>query len=187
MSPQDREKTAFMTPEGLFEFMRMPYGLSTAPATFARAVNIILSGLTYDICLCYFDDVIIFSKNIQEHCHRLQTVLERFRQNGLRVKASKCSFGSNTVVYLGHTVSGDGVHTDPSKIQARRELPVPANLDSLRSFLGLAGYYRRFIPHFATIAAPLNALTKKGAPFIWTEQQQAAFLTLKSFCALRLY
>jgi len=78
MSPQDREKTAFMTPEGLFEFMRMPYGLSTAPATFARAVNIILSGLTYDICLCYFDDVIIFFKSIEEHCHRLQAVLERF-------------------------------------------------------------------------------------------------------------
>ena len=184
MFPEDREKTAFITPDGLFEFLRMPYGLSTAPATFARAIGIILSGLTYDTCLCYFDDVIIFSKTIEQHCQRLQSVLQRFRENGLRVKASKCSFGANKVIYLGHSVSRDGVHTDPSKIKAVEDLAAPTTIEMLRSFLGLAGYYRRFIPQFATLAAPLTDLTKKGTPFIWTDKCQAAFLALKtSLCS----
>ena len=180
MTSEDREKTAFITPGGLFEFLRMPYGLSTAPATFSRAVGIILSGLTYDICLCYFDDVIIFSDTIEQHCERLTSVLQRFRENGLRVKASKCSFGADQVIYLGHCVSSKGVHTDPSKIKAVQDLPPPTDLDKLRSFLGLAGYYRRFIPQFATMAAPLTELTKKGIPFKWTEQHQTAFETLRA-------
>ena len=146
MSPEDQQKTAFVTPHGLFEFLRMPHGLCTAPATFARAIGIILSGLTYDICLCYFDDVIIFSKTIEQHCHRLETVLQRFRAHGLKVKASKCSFGANEVIYLGHSVSSTGIHTDPSKTKAVQNLPSPTNLEQLRSFLGLAGYYRKFIP-----------------------------------------
>ena len=151
MSPEDQQKTAFITPHGLFEFLRMPYGLCTAPATFARAIGIILSGLTYDICLCYFDDVIIFSKTIDQHCHRLQTVLQRFRAHGLKVKASKCSFGANEVIYLGHSVSSTGIHTDPSKTKAVQGLPPPTNLEQLRYFLGLAGYYRKFIPNFASL------------------------------------
>ena len=91
----------------------MPYGLSTAPATFSRAISIVLSDLTYEKCLCYFDDVIIFSKDNNDHCERLKTVLQRFREHNLRVKALKCSFGADKVVYLGHTVSSAGVHTDP--------------------------------------------------------------------------
>ena len=184
MRPEDREKTAFVTPGGLYEFLRMPYGLSTAPATFSRAISIVLSGLSYETCLCYFDDVIIFSKNIRDHCKRLRTVLQRFRDHNLRVKASKCSFGADKVVYLGHTISSAGVHTDPSKIKTVQELPPPENLETLRSFLGLAGYYRKFIPEFATIAAPLTALTKKCMPFIWEDSHQTAFLALKtSLCS----
>ena len=180
MRPEDREKTAFATPSGLYEFLRMPYGLSTAPATFSRAISIVLSGLTYETCLCYFDDVIIFSEDINDHCERLKTVLQRFREHNLRVKATKCSFGADKVVYLGHTVSSAGIHTDPSKIKAVQELPPPVNLESLRSFLGLAGYYRKFIPQFATIAAPLTALTKKCTPFTWEDRHQIAFLALKT-------
>ena len=105
MCPKDREKTAFMTPHSLFEFLRMPYGLSTAPATFSQAISIVLSGLTYEMCLCYFDDVIIFSKDMQQHCERLSTVLQCSRSQSLRVKASKCSFGCDNVIYLGHSVS----------------------------------------------------------------------------------
>ena len=180
MCPKDREKTAFMTPNGLFEFLRMPYGLSTAPATFSRAISIVLSGLTYEICLCYFDDVIIFSKDMQQHCERFSTVLERFRNQNLRVKASKCSFGCDNVVYLGHSVSKYGIHADPAKVKAIRGLAPPSTLEELRSFLGLAGYYRRFIPRFATIASPLTELTKKGVKFVWTENTESAFQHLKT-------
>ena len=105
MSGEDREKTAFITPNGFFEFNRMPFGLSNAPATFSRATGIVLSGLTYEQCLCYFDDVIVFSKDIDQHYQRLQAVLTRFREQNLRVKASKCSFGADRVLNLGHTVS----------------------------------------------------------------------------------
>ena len=131
MSQEDRQKTAFNIP---YEFLRMPYGLSTAPATFARAIGIILSGLTYDICLCYFDDVIIFSKSINEHCHRLEYVLQRFREHGIRIKASKCSYGADKVVYLGHSVSSTGVHTDPAKIKSVHDLPSPTNFEKFHSF-----------------------------------------------------
>ena len=179
MHPCDREKTAFSTPEGLYEFLRLPYGLSNAPATFSRAIGIVLSGLTYAECLCYFDDVIIFSKNMSDHCMRLNSVLNRFHQHNLRVKASKCSFGADKVVYLGHTVSSAGIHTDPKKIEVIKDLPSPSNVESLRSFLGLAGYYRKFIPDFATVSAPLTELTKKHAKFLWTDRHQKAFQTLK--------
>ena len=179
MHPSDCEKTAFSTPGGLYEFLRLPYGLSNAPATFSRAIGIVLSGLTYAECLCYFDDVIIFSKNMSEHCTRLTAVLNRFRQHNLRVKASKCSFGADKVVYLGHTVSHEGIHTDPKKIKVLKDLPSPSNLENLRSFLGLAGYYRKLIPDFATLSAPLTMLTKKHAKFLWTDQHQAAFQALK--------
>ena len=179
MHPDDCEKTAFSTPGGLYEFLRLPYGLSNAPATFSRAIGVVLSGLTYAECLCYFDDVIIFSKNMTEHCSRLTSVLNRFREHNLRVKASKCSFGADKVVYLGHTVSQEGIHTDPKKIEAIKALPAPSNLESLRSFLGIAGYYRKFIPDFATVSAPLTGLTKKGVKFSWSDQHQHAFQALK--------
>ena len=110
---------------------------------------------------------------------RLTSVLNRFRQHNLRVKASKCAFGADKVIYLGHTVSHKGIHTDPAKIEVIQNLPPPSNLEKLRSFLGLAGYYRKFIPDFATVSAPLRALTKKNVKFLWTDQHQNAFQTLQ--------
>ena len=165
MHPNDREKTAFVTPDGLYELVRLPFGLSGAPATFDRALEIILSGLQYDICLCYFDDVIIPSRNIKEHCEKLSLVLDRFRNHNLRVKASKCCFGAKAVLYLGHVVSADGVHTDPVKIESVKKIATPQNVAKLRYFLGLAGYHRKFIHNFATLTYPLVELTKKGKPF----------------------
>ena len=132
MNPQEIEKTAFIAPDGLFEFKRMPFGLSTAPASFSRAISIVLSGLTFQSCLCYFDDVLMFSKDIDQHYERLTAVLPRFRQHGLKVKASKCSFGADQVLYLGYTVSSKGVHTDPAKIEAIENLPAPVCLEKLR-------------------------------------------------------
>ena len=179
VSPEDREKTTFVTPTGSWEFLRIPFGLSGAPASFDRAMQIIMSGLNYDSYLCYFDDIIIPSKGIQEHCERLEKVLTRLRQHNLRVKASKCCFAAPKVLYLGHTVSAKGIHTDPAKIKAVSELSEPSSLEQVRSFLGLAGYYRKFIPNFATVAAPLTDLTKKESKFVWAAPQQNAFSMLK--------
>ncbi|MEL7426754.1 MAG: RNase H-like domain-containing protein [Bacteroidota bacterium] len=179
VAPEDREKTAFVTPDGLWEFCRLPFGVSNGCATFQRAIEIVLSGLTYDTCLCYFDDVIIPSSNLQEHCARLATVLSRFRLHNLRVKASKCSFGASKVLFLGHIVSAQGVHTDPKKIESVSSLCPPNSVDQVRSFLGLAGYYRKFIPNFASLSAPLVALTKKGSKFLWSTEHAASFQTLK--------
>ena len=116
VSPEDREKTAFVTPTGSWEFLRVTFGLSGAPASSDRAMQIIMSGLNYDSCLCCFDDIIIPSKGIQEHCERLEKVLARLRQHNLRVKALKCWYSAPKVLYLGHTVSAKGIHTDPSNI-----------------------------------------------------------------------
>ena len=105
VDPQDQEKTAFVTPHGLWEFVRLPFGVTGGPATFQRAIEIVLFGLTYDTCLCYFDDIIIPSNSIEQQCERLRTVLSRFRTHNLRVKASKCTFAADEVLFLGHIVS----------------------------------------------------------------------------------
>ena len=172
----DRHKTAFATSNGLYEFNRMPFGLSTAPATFQRTMDIILSGLTYAICLCYLDDVIVFGRNIQEHCERLDTVLLRMREHNLRVKLSKCKITARQVAFLGHVVSQSGIQPDPAKIAAVRDIPRPQSIKDIRSFLGLAGYYRKFIPDFATVAAPLVHLTEKHLLFVGRMNAKRLFL-----------
>ena len=139
LHPDDKEKTAFVTPDGLYEFDRLPFGLSGAPATFDRALEIISSGLQYDIGLCYFDDIIIPSETIKEHYQKLSLVVDRFRTHNLRVKASKCHFGAKTVRYLGHVVSAEGFHIDPAKIESGKRIATPQNVAQVRSFLGLAG------------------------------------------------
>ena len=131
VNPVDREKTAFVTPNGSWEFLRIPFGLSGAPASFDRAMQIIMSGLNYDSRLCYFDDIIIPSKGIQEHCERLEKVLKRLRHHNLKVKASKCCFAAPKVLYLGYTVSAEGIHTDPAKIKAVFELSEPSSLEQV--------------------------------------------------------
>ena len=179
VDPKDREKTAFVTPDGLWEFLRLPFGVSGGPATFQRAIEIVLSGLTFETCLCYFDDIIIPSCNLQQQCERLSLVLTRFREHNLKVKASKCCFGADQVLFLGHIVSSAGVHTDPKKIAAVSDLAAPKNVEQVRTFLGLAGYYRRFIPNFASLSAPLVALTKKASKFHWGAPEQNAFEVLQ--------
>ena len=180
MDPSDREKTAFTTQNGLYEFLRMPFGLASAPSTFQRMMEIVLSGLSFEMCLCYLDDVIIFSKTFDEHCERLRAVLSRFRQHNLRVKLPKCTFGARQVRYLGHLISAYGIQPDPRKIEAVQTLSTPDSIKSVRSFVGLASYYRRFIKDFSTIAAPLTDLTKKNARFNWSEACEHAFQTLKN-------
>ena len=181
VAQEDRAKTAFVTQNGLYEFTRMPFGLKTAPATFQRAIEVILAGLTFEICLCYLDDVIVFGKTLTEHNDRLKTVLTRFRDNNLRVKLAKCVFASPQVTYLGHCISQQGVSPDPTKLTAVAKIPLPSNIKEVRTFLGLTGYYRRFIPNYATVAQPLTKLTSKEYcnNFVWTDECTAAFDKLK--------
>ncbi|UYV77928.1 hypothetical protein LAZ67_15002896 [Cordylochernes scorpioides] len=176
----DREKTAFITPDGLYEFKVMPFGLCNAPATFERMMDGLLKGLKWTICLCYLDDIVVFSDDFEEHLRRLQLVLGCLRKAGLYLNSGKCRFGAKTITVLGHEVSGDGICLDPEKIRAVRDFPRPKSLKEVRSFLGLSSYYRRFIPNYAHIAQPLNALLKKDSVFSWNIEERHAFEALKS-------
>ena len=175
----DREKTAFCTTEGLFQFRVMPFGLCNAPATFQRLIDLVLAGLQWSRCLVYIDDLIIVGKSFQEHLRNLQEVLQRLREAGLKLKPSKCIFFQSSVKYLGHVVSREGVMADPDKVRKVATWPVPTSTKETQSFLGFASYYRRFIRDFAEIAKPLHRLTEKTAPFNWTVECQAAFQELR--------
>ncbi|UYV65881.1 K02A2.6-like [Cordylochernes scorpioides] len=157
----DREKTAFITPDGLYEFNVMPFGLCNAPATFERMIYNLLKGLKWTICLCYLDDIIVFSDDFEEHLRRLQLVLNCLRKAGLCLNSKKCKFGAKTITVLGHEVSENGIRPDQEKIRAGRDFATPRSLKEVRNFLGLSSYYRRFIPNYAHLAQPLNDLLKK--------------------------
>lgn len=187
MAPQDREKTAFTTPMGLFEFNSMPFGLCNAPATFQRLMERCLGHKNFESVLLYLDDVIIFSKSYEDHLRHLAEVFQVLIKHGLKIKPSKCHLMKPRVNYLGHVVSAEGVMPDPEKISAVQDWPTPTTVKEVRSFLGFAGYYRRFIPHFAQVAEPLQELIrgypceqlKRRLPIEWTERQETAFQTLK--------
>lgn len=179
MDPKDKEKTAFVTPDGLFEFNVMPFGLCNAPATFERFMDTILRGLKWEICMCYLDDVVIFGRTFKEHNSRLATVLDCLEQAGVVLNSKKCRFGDRQTVVLGLLVDKDGVRPDPRKIQAVSDFKVPRSVKELRSFLGLCSYFRRFIPRFADTAYPLTSLLQKNVPFQWTSECENAFRQLK--------
>ena len=174
-----REKSAFTTYNGLYEFIRMLFGLCNAPATFQRVMQAILAGLEWRSCFVYLDDIFIASRTFDEHLRHIKEVLERLRAAGVRLKPKKCLFLREEVPYLGHVISASGIKPDPSKTAEVEAFPVPSDVTTVRQFIGLASYYRRFIPGFASIAAPLPALTKKNAVFEWTPECQTAFDHLK--------
>ena len=181
IAEQDKEKTAFRTSSGqLFEFNQVPFGLCNAPATFSRLMDRVLAGLHWETCLFYLDDIIVFSSTWEEHLARLREVFERLRHAKLKLGATKCTFAAKEVSYLGHRVTEEGLLPDPSLLAAIRDIPPPKTATEVRSFLGLAGYYRRYVKGFAAIAAPLHALTRKDALFHWSEDCQAAFDQLKA-------
>lgn len=179
MGEESREKTAFTTPGRLFEFIVMPFGLCNAPATFQRLMESILEGLIGKACMVYLDDILVFGQTLDEHLENLVKVFERLKKAGLRLKPKKCHFLQPQVEYLGYVVSAEGVSADPKKVQAIWEYAIPGNVKSLKTFLGLASYYRRFIPNFARIAHPLHSLTRKEASYVWDAHCQEAFDCLK--------
>ena len=180
MSEKDKQKTAFSTRKGIFQFRVMPFGLTNAPATFERLMELVLRGLQWEQCLIFLDDVIVFGKDFDETLSNLHTVFDRLRTANLKLKAKKCELFQQEIKFLGHVVTPKGVKCDPEKTKAVEDWPVPTNVTQIRSFLGLASYYRRFIPNFATIASPLTRLTKKHARFVWSEECETAFKQLKS-------
>jgi hypothetical protein len=175
MDMKDADKTAFVTRRGIFRWRVMPFGLCNAPATFQRLMDIALSGLNFETCLVYLDDVIIFGNDLDQHLERLKQVLQRLREAHLKLKPTKCQLLRRTVSFLGHVMTPDGVAVDPSKVEDVTAWPVPERLTDVRAFLGLCSYYRKFIRGFSSMAAPLFALTKKGRAFDWNDECQTAF------------
>lgn len=158
MCESDIEKTAFSTQKNHYEFLRMPMGLSTAPATFQKLMHTLFHEENWSQCLIYLDDILVFSRNLDEHLRRLEVIFTKIREAGLKLAPEKCHFLKSEVAYLGHVISKDGTHTDPKKIDKILNWPKPATEEDMRSFLGLCGYYRRFIKNYAHLVNPLEKL-----------------------------
>ena len=172
------EKTAFVTKFGTYEFSVMPFGLTNAPATFQRAMDIILDGILWKFCVVFIDDINIYSKSKEEHFKHLEILFKRLKENGIKIKREKCDIFKNELKYLGHVINQEGIKTDPDKIESIKNIKIPRNVKELRSYLGLVGYYRRFVKDFSTIAKPLFHLTKTNIEYKWSELQDKAFKTL---------
>ena len=178
LNPEDRHKIAFRTHQGLYEWLVMPFGLSNAPTTFQNLMNHIFQGLLRRFVLVFFDDILVYNINWQDHLHHLDIVLTILRDNQLFAKFSKCTFGVQQINYLGHILSGVGVAMDVDKLEAIKNWGTPSNLKQLRGFLGLRGYYRHFVEGYTTIVAPLIDLLKKDS-FKWSASTEQAFAALK--------
>ena len=176
---EDHEKTAFATPVGLYQFRRLSFGLTNAPACFMRAMHLILKGLCWSDCLVYLDDIIIFGRTLEEHQERLSLVLSRLAEAGLKINPKKCKLMSEQVVVLGHVVIRDDISTDPEKVRIIKEWPIPANATQLKAFLGTAGYYRQFVSNYAQLACPLYRAEQKGDNLTWTTECEETFWKIK--------
>ncbi|GJZ03021.1 putative reverse transcriptase domain-containing protein [Tanacetum coccineum] len=172
-------KTAFRTRYRHFEFTVMPFGLTNAPAVFMDLMNRVCRPYLDKFVIVFIDDILIYSKTREEHVEHLRLVLELLKKEKLYAKFSKCEFWLREVQFLGHVINGNGIHVDPSKIEAVKNWKAPRTPSEVRSFLGLAGYYRRFIENFSKIAKSLTILTQKCKTFDWGEEQENAFQTLK--------
>lgn len=179
----DIEKTAFRTRYGSFEFLVLPFGLTNAPPTFMRLMNSIFHKYLDQFLIIYLDDILIYSKNEPDHLRHIKIVLQLLRDHQLFINKEKCEFCVDQIEFVGHIVTSTGIKVDPNKVTAIKTWPIPRNSTAIRSFLGAAGFYRKFIHNFSEIAAPLTDLTKDNRDFIWTSQHQAAFVTLKDCLA----
>lgn len=173
-------KTAFLTHDGLFEFVRLPFGLCNAPATFQRLMDRVLGSLKWTMCLVYLDDILVFGRDLIEHNQRLKHVLSVVGKSGLTLNLKKCSFASDSVRYFGHVISGSGISPNPEKVADLLALSAPTNITELRSFLGLASFYRRFVAGFSKTVSSLTQLLRKDTKFEWGNSQMKAFELVKN-------
>ena len=170
MRKEDVPKTAFRTRYGHYEFLVMPFGLTNAPTTFMDLMNCVFRPYLDKFVIVFIDDILVYSSSREEHAKHLRIVLQTLREHQLYAKFIKCQFCLDRVAFLRHVVSAKGISVDPQKIEAIVDWKQPTNVTEVRSFLGLAGYYRKFIEGFSKIATPLTKLTRKEEKFIWSEQ-----------------
>lgn len=175
----DIPKTAFHTRYGSYEFMVTPFGLKNSPSAFQRLMNEVLGELLDKCCVCYMDDILIYSRDLEEHIKHVEMVSKRLEEYGIQINMNKSKFAQNEVLYCGFKIKEGITTVDPAKISVITEWPVPQNVSAVRSFLGFVGYYRRYICNFSGIAAPLTDLTKKNSPWKWTILEQTAFNRLR--------
>jgi hypothetical protein len=180
VDPISRDRTAFEADGQNFEFVRVPFGLTGAPQFFQRLMSKVLQGLTTKTLLLYIDDILVMAKSPEDMNARLQEVFDRFRAANLRIHPAKCHWAVAKVKFLGHILDESGVPVDPGKVSIVKDFPRPDTPKRLKSFLGLANYYRRFVMGFSIITGPLRKLLSKDTPFVWTDECEKAFNDLKT-------
>jgi hypothetical protein len=179
MAPEDMGKTTLVTKSGLFEWIVMPFGLKNATSTFTRTMTEVFKDLGNSFMKIFVDDLNVHGEEWQDHLQHLGAVLSRLSEVNLKLNPSKCCFAAGSVIFLGHVVNKEGTRPDPSKIDAVRGFSAPTTVANVRSFLGLTGYYRRYITGYSKLAGPLFELTKKDVVFVWNQNCQRAFNALK--------
>ena len=179
IAEEDRSKTAFLTRYGLYQYRRMPFGLCNAPATFQRAMALVLRGMSWEEVLAYLDDVILLGKSFEDALKTIINVFERFRKYNLKLKAKKCVLFQKEVLYLGKVVSDKGISPNPVSVQKVLNWPAPSSFKEVERFVGLVNYHRSHIKDFAELTEPLYALLKKGAVFHWSTECKSSFTRLK--------
>lgn len=179
VAEEDRYKTAFSTDKSHYEFCRVPFGIAAGPTHFSRLMKIIFSDFINVFIVLFIDDLTVYSRGLDYHLKHLEKTLKRIRRANITLRAVKCNFGFPEIPLLGHVVNGSGLKPSPKLINAIKMMPIPCKAKDVRAVLGLAGYYRQFIPHFAQTTLPLNELTKKGVKFKWDDQHEKAFRRIK--------
>jgi hypothetical protein len=186
MKEGDEWKTTFKTKQGLYEWMVMPFGLSNAPSTFMRLMNHVLRRYIGLFVVVYFDNILVYSKTFDDHVKHLRVVFETLRDSKLYVKLTKCYFYKESVGFLGYIISSKGVKVNDEKIEAIQDWPKPASIADVRSFHGLASFYRQFVKDFSSIVAPMTECSKKGNEFRWSEDAENAFELIKEKLCIAL-
>lgn len=179
LNKESSRYTAFNTCFGTYQFLRLPMGLKTSPNTFQLLMDKVLHGLQFNTCLCYLDDVLVYSSTFDQHIADLNEVFRRFREAGLKLGPRKCKFAADSCVFLGHQISKDGISPPSDRVDAVLNVPPPRTVKELRRIIGMFNWFRKFIPNFSSIINPLTRLLRKNARFCWLDDQQSAFTTLK--------